>query len=377
MKEVWQKTTDWWKKVLVPFIIILAVGVFCVLIAYLYHVSIEKGFLQAINENGTRTLIMLLAGVFGWYFLVSRTESAKRSAEAADQNVKIAGQNLTTEQLTRAIEQLANDKPFVRLGGILGLEQIAKSHEEESKKVARILVSFIRTHATKDSERTRKDISICNLSESEEMVDFSAYRAQRLDIEAAVNTLARISSELEKQGQVSEEYAEYGDAKYQICDLRNTDLRGLKFAKANLSNFDFSYTDMRGVMLFHTDLTAGYLISANFHGAEYLRGASFNSACLLGAIFTKAQIVEAGLIEAELEHVDFTGALLKGVTINGATLRGANLSDAQLLNMHGLQQHQLDEAFRLKGHKTLIRLAEGDSLEPPPEIEELPNIESN
>ena len=68
----------------------------------------------------------------------------------------IAEKCLTTGRLTQAVKQIANEDSSVRLGGILGLEQIADVHEEERYKIARVLVSFIRKQAAKDSERAKK-----------------------------------------------------------------------------------------------------------------------------------------------------------------------------------------------------------------------------
>ena len=118
-EKIWQRTNGR-RKILQISFLLLAVGVFCILIAYLYYATIKGGnaFLQAIDRDGTRILILLLAGMVGWYFLIARTEAAKQSAEAADQNARIAEQGLTTERLTRAIELLGEEKTSMHMGGI-------------------------------------------------------------------------------------------------------------------------------------------------------------------------------------------------------------------------------------------------------------------
>ena len=311
--------------------------------------------LAMMEQDAVRNLILLTAGVIGFYFLYQRTKTAdqskkaaEKSAEASRRNTEITEQGLTTERLTRAIEQLAHEKLPVRLGGILGLEQIAKTHEEERKKIARVLASFIRTRATKDSEETKKDIAMCDISKMENLRNFSAYRAQRLDVEDAIKVLANITSEVEKQCQFSKKY---GETKYQICDLQNTDLRGLNLSHVDLSKFDLTKADMRYATLFFTNFSGAYLVFANFHGAEYLISTKFNEAYLWGAIFIKAGMADTYLTGTKLENADFTGAVLGRVEIGGAILKGANLTGVKLLNMRGLEQHQLDKAFRWQGYE--------------------------
>ena len=188
------------------------------------------------NQDALRNLILLTAGVVGWYFLYQRTKTADQSKKAAEQSAEATRKNaitaengLTAERLTRAIEQIAHEDASVRLGGILGLEQIADVHEEERYKIARVFVSFIRNQAAKNSERAKKDYTESGVLKLEDEEEFSAYRAQRLDIEAAVNTLANIALGLDKQEQFKEQYNE---KKQHLCDLRKTDLRGLRFVRS-------------------------------------------------------------------------------------------------------------------------------------------------
>lgn len=358
------------------------------------------------DPESTRNVIYLFAAVIGAYLLFWRTKIALREANTSEQNFKITEQNIKIteqniktrdqkiidEQISRAIEELAGRDPFTRLNGISGLEKIADTQDEERMKIARILVSFIRTQAPKNSKRTREDLATCNLSKLETIDDFSAYRAQRLDIEAAVNTLASITSDIEKQGQFREEYYK---TKHHLCDLQNTDLRGLRFIKTDLSKFIFAGADMSGTWLAGANLTHAWLHQAhirertklikaflegvNFNGAilnfvnfkdvEHLKNANFKGAFLIGANFTGVQMIEGNLNNTKLEKANFTKAFLSEVKIKEAALKDTNLTDASFLSMQGLRQHQLEDAFRWKGHNTFVTSVEGYSLEPPPEKE--------
>ena len=88
---------------------------------------------------------------------------------------------------------------------------------------------------------------------------------------------------------------------------------------------------------------------------------------MIYANFTKTQIIEADFTNANLENANLTGANLAEVKINDASLKKANLTDASLLNMRGLRQRQIDEAFCWEGHNTSVTSAEEYLLEPPPQ----------
>ena len=102
------------------------------------------------DQDAVRNLILLTAGIFGWYFLYRRTKAAGKDAESARKNAATAEQGLNVDRLARAIEQLAHEKPSIRLGGILGLEQITEIGMEEQYKVIQILSVFVRDFAPED-----------------------------------------------------------------------------------------------------------------------------------------------------------------------------------------------------------------------------------
>ena len=64
---------------------------------------------------GASGLGALIAALIGGYFLYRRTQAAE--------------QTLNVERFTRAIDHLTNKDLFVRLGGIIGLEQIANIYK--------------------------------------------------------------------------------------------------------------------------------------------------------------------------------------------------------------------------------------------------------
>ncbi len=316
MERIWNETIRrlkrpiLWKRIAVFVIVIVAI--------YLSVLSFKD---QKVAHN----LILLAGALTGLYFINRRTTAAE--------------QDVTVERLTRSIEQLASEKASIRLGGILGLEQIAITQEEESKKIARILISFIRTRATKDSEEVKKDFDASKVSKLETRVEFSTYRAQRLDVEAAVSALTRIASELDKQGKFR---SQRNETKRDLCDLQDTDLRGLRFVEADLSCFDFAGTDLSGAWLAETNLTGTRLHKFNLQGEP------------VGAKFTKAFLDGANFRGVDLESIDLSYTQLVGAKFNDAclldtVLNGANIGNAYFGNNLDLTQEQIDKTYYWEG----------------------------
>ena len=257
MQTLWKNIERWFEKHTGKVLITAAVVVGAGLIVYLYFAACKAscGFdlIEAIGEEGTRNLIILLAGIIGWYFLNRRTKTAE--------------QDLVTDRLGLAMQHLANEDSSIRVGGILGLEQIAQSQEEESRKIAQILLSFIRK---RDKEYPTKGPQPKDETEDAHKKSLFAYRIERLDLEAAVNALAHIAANLEYKNQ-------YGEFKFHLCDLQEVDLRGLRLVEANLSGFNFSKSNLSGAWLRQADLSNANLKNVNLQYA-YLSGANLQDA---------------------------------------------------------------------------------------------------
>lgn len=281
MRKTWQKMKGWFGKlcrwilngerILIGIAVLVGGG----LIAYLYFESQKYDPLHVIGAGGTRNLILLLAGAIGWYFLLRRTTTAE--------------QGVVTDRLANAMTQLAHGDSYIRLGGILGLEQIAESQKEDRRKIARILVAFIRK---RDDKYPSEDPRPENESDRAHRNALIIYRSDRLDMEAAVNALAGIAAKLTYSEQ-------YNERKRHLCDLYGVDLRGLRFVDANLSGFDLKNSNLSGAWLRDADLSGAWL-----------------------------------------RHADLSGAWLKG-----ADCRGAYFSDTNFRGVKDLTQEQLDQAF--------------------------------
>lgn len=289
--------------------------------------TVLKNTIVVVGSDTVRNLSLLLAASIGWFFFYWR-------AKSADQDAKTSEQGLTVERITRAIEQLAHEKPSVRLGGILGLEQVALSQKEEHEKIIRILVSFIRTRARKNSEEVKNDLKKSGLSKLKDIDDFEVYREQRLDVEDAIRVLSNIASKIEKSGQFKKQF---NKSKNYLCNLEGTDLRGLKLVMLDLSNFNLKAVDFSGASLWHTNFSKATL-STGFIAVEGLPK------------FVEAYLFYAKFNDTNLSGINFTDSSLGGAEFNNASmsqsvLKNCNIYDVNLETSHGLTQEQIDKTY--------------------------------
>lgn len=106
--------------------------------------------------------------------------------------------------------------------------------------------------------------------------------------------------------------------------LREGNLVGANFIKANLSG-----ADLRGVRLSGANLSEANLSRANLRGA-YLSRANLSEVNFSEANLGKANLERVNLMGANLERVDLEDAYLEGTCLIGAVLESANLEGADL-----------------------------------------------
>lgn len=200
-----------------------------------------------------------------------------------------------TERLTRAVEQLGNEKPAVRLGGIYALGQIAKASQLLDRgDIYEILTAFVQVHAHwpprhRDHQPAEGDQPAENhprpkLPELWEWVP---------DVQAAMNVLARREFEPTDEG---------GRLRLVAVDLRRAGLRGANLQHANLRD-------------------------------ACLQRAVLQGAYLEDAIFRDARLEGADLKDAHLQEADLSGANLESANLRGANLEGAK--NLERCNLNG------------------------------------------
>jgi hypothetical protein len=199
-----------------------------------------------------------------------------------------------TDRFTKALERLGSPEIYVRIGGILALEQIVQdAPEQAATDAAEVLGHFIRHRAPKT--RRQDDPDPGRLPDELEA-----------DVQAALTALTRAESRT------------HVDPRQQL------DLRGLHLAGARLKAADLTYANLS-----RADLTGAYLSGATLTEANLIR-ATLTKATLFEATLTEADLAFATLTEANLRRADLTEAYLSQATLTRAKLGKATLTEAAL-----------------------------------------------
>ncbi|MET9562202.1 pentapeptide repeat-containing protein [Streptomyces tauricus] len=163
-----------------------------------------------------------------------------------------------TDRFTKALERLSSSEPYVRLGGVLAMEQIVQDAPDQGDHAARVLNAFVREQAPA----------------------------------AATTQLAAAQLAKKPDEQVQEALRALTAARPGRSDSRApVDLAGLHLRKAQLTGAHLNGALLKGATLSEVDLRGARLKGADLTGAD-LTGADLSSALGL----TVAQVLEAGAL---------------------------------------------------------------------------------
>ncbi|MEU1261465.1 pentapeptide repeat-containing protein [Streptomyces cellulosae] len=274
------------------------------------HIS-KKGLADgsAALVTGLRTAVVAFAAALGAGVALLYTARTYR----------LTRRGQITDRFTKALERLGSNEIYVRIGGILALEQIVQdAPEQAATDAARVLGHFIRHRAP----RARPEPDPSNSEPYGATPDRSALPPEPAsDVQAALTALTRTES------------------RTHVDPREPLDLQGLHLAGAHLNQADLTHADLRGTMLARADLSGATLTRAFLRGATlteaYLADATLTKADLVdatltGAFLSGATLTEANLRRATLTETDLSGATLTEATLSGATLTETDLSEATL-----------------------------------------------
>jgi len=184
--------------------------------------------------DNIRGLAYLLASplvIVGLYFASKRTG-------ALESQSKIDSNRLLAETFAKSIELLGHDREAVRQGAIYALGKIADTNPEELIVIANTLCAFVRHEcSTNKDEKPNESLAI--------------------DIEAAIKTIVKLSSKLER-GE--------GIAKYDLSNIRLVDA---DFSRANLSFFNLSDSVFKRVSFEQVNFSNANLVGTVFIDTDF------------------------------------------------------------------------------------------------------------
>jgi uncharacterized protein YjbI with pentapeptide repeats len=263
---------------------------------------------RASSINGVRATLVqgvvglaALAGIFvAWQQLQTDREQSRGDRQQLRDQLSLTRQGQVAERFTRAVDQLGSDKLEQRLGGIYGLERIAKESDNSDTRLVtfEVLTAYVHQHSPRDPKTPTR------------LPGGADTPTPPPDVQAAVAVLGRRTAL----------------ATDPPLDLRNVDLRGARLSGAKLQGTYFG-----GAQLQNADFSLAQLRVANFDEAQ-LQGTSFDGAELQNATFSRAQLQKAHFFGAKLQGTDFFGAQLQGTGFAGAQLEAARFGSARLQN---------------------------------------------
>jgi hypothetical protein len=225
----------------------------------------------------------------------------------------------TSDRFVKAIEQLGNDKLNIRLGGIYGLEQLARDSPSEHPTAYEILETFVRDNAPLGK-------GMCAIPGTTIAPDVPP-----ADIQAAISVISRRDRKNEASDRVvdlSEScllLTNFADDQFPGISLVGSDLRIAYLVSSHLAGADLLYTNLKEANLEQADLRGANLRQSNLAGA-LLSGSQLDGAFLQNADLSGADLRGADLTGADLT-ADPSAKVPRGTNLTGANLSGANLAD--------------------------------------------------
>ncbi|WP_221361053.1 pentapeptide repeat-containing protein [Streptomyces beigongshangae] len=235
-----------------------------------------------------------------------------------------------TDRFTKALERLGSDQIYVRIGGILALEQIVQdAPEQAATDAARVLGHFIRHRAPKTAPPPDLNDPHCDPHADPLPTEPDA------DIQAALTALTRTESRthVDPREQLDLHGLHLAGARLNSADLTGANLSGATLTGANLFRATLTGAELSGATL-----TEANLFRATLTGANLFR-ATLTEAYLSGATLTGADLSGATLTEADLSAADLTGATLVGADLTEVHLAKTNLTDALLVGADLTEAH--------------------------------------
>ncbi|MDX3854225.1 pentapeptide repeat-containing protein [Streptomyces sp. AK02-01A] len=175
---------------------------------------------------------------------------------------QLARRGQVTDRFTKALERLSSDKTYVRIGGILALEQIVHDAPDQGGQAARVLNVFLRHQAPTSKEPGALAGAGLPDKPAEEIQE--ALRALTRPLPPRTSS-TRVQIDLSRCHLAG-------------AQLQGADLTGAVLEKASLARVDLTGAQSKGADFTDTDLSEAILLQAKglepsqLLRARYLRG---------------------------------------------------------------------------------------------------------
>lgn len=280
---------------------------------------VAGSFGKAFYWEGWKTVAAVAASLVAISTAVVAIQTFRVSSQTLQANTLLQ----TSDRFGKAIDQLGSDKIDIRLGGIYGLERLARDSPSIHVAAYDILSAFVREHAPAGTGdcANHGPIDRYNVPYPSEDVQTAIFAVDRRD----------------RKNDTSGLVIDFSDS----C-LLGTDFSNAQAAYIEMVGSDLRYADFQNADLADAALADADVAGANLENAD-LRRADLRGAILAGANLVVSHLAGASLLNADLDGADLRGADLTGADLGadphvpnprGANLTGANLSGATLTGIH-------------------------------------------
>ncbi|MEJ8638936.1 pentapeptide repeat-containing protein [Streptomyces sp. MS2.AVA.5] len=245
--------------------------------------------------TGFRTSVVQLFAVFGAGVALLFTAF----------NYRLTQRGQVTERFTKALERLGSTELYVRIGGLLALEQIVQDAPGQAGHATQVLKAFVRDRASRvpaprpalaRSARIAAARRAARNGETPPPIP-SARRRPDADVQQVVDTL------------VGPKVYEHPDDDIHEWEggREHTEGRSINFSDLDLAGADFHRADLCGVRLDGADLTQATMTKCYLQWAS-LEGADLTGASMYGANLRHARMRDANLTDAFIDGADLQNA---------------------------------------------------------------------
>ena len=302
----------WWKKDPLIHSLYLFVGVLGLCLFIVVFLTGKGGIFAWLldTKDKNETIRFITLGMGGALAAIGAVAFSHR-ANAQIRHNKLIEKGHIDERFKSATENLGHNEASVRIASFYQFYYLAKDQPDNFRKsIFDILCSYLRAMPHGKSHLSKND-----------------KERPTAECQTLLNILFMPDDK-------------YVFTKFQ-ADLRNsylvhTDLTGVNFVGANLSDADFSNSmldraNFLGTILSLTNLSNTHLSSANLSEAILVH-TNLSGANISNTNLSNTMLIHANLFGANLTEANLSDTSVSGTNLSDAILVGANLSDAILSN---------------------------------------------
>jgi hypothetical protein len=155
---------------------------------------------------------------------------------------RLSRRGQVTDRFTKALERLSSNEAYVRIGGVLAMEQIVQDAPDQSDHAARVLNAFVRRHAPKAAETQLDATHLPSKPEEQIQEALRALTVKRPWRDGRRRPVDLASLHL-KGAQLQNAYLQGALLKGAVltaADLRGAALKGADLTDADLTRADLS-----------------------------------------------------------------------------------------------------------------------------------------